>query len=351
MRFHQVADTCLPAQYHAAQILAYTRSREVDDAFILRGSALDAGSITQGQCRISPQQYLLLLGNALSALRSADSSFMLGQQMLPGHFGSVSHALLQAQNLRQALDILCLHSTRLCPLLKPRYSVGQDFSILYWMDSYGAPSLRPAIVEMHMTAVVAMCRWLSGRRLPWRFCFNRSTARHTEQHEVHLGGELRFNCHLDAMLIATEYLDLPWPRGNALAADVALQQAQQDAQAADETPGLLDAVYDYLLSNIRCTPSLEQLAAAFAVSPASMKRYLARHGTHFQAELDQVRTHVALYLFQSRQYDNEAVAQHLGFHDANNFRRSFKRWTGVTPSLLKEKLADDFPDLNLYVMS
>ncbi|MDP1977059.1 AraC family transcriptional regulator [Undibacterium sp.] len=350
MRFHQAADTCLPAEYHAAQILSYARDRELDDDLILRGSDLIAEHITQGLCRISPQQYLQLLGNALQALRSADSSFMLGQQMLPGHFGSVSHALLQAQNLRQALDILCMHATRLCPLLKPRYSAGQDYSILYWMDSYGAPSLRPAIVEMHMTAVVAMCRWLSGRRLPWRFCFNRSAARHTEQHEVHLGGELRFNCHLDAMLIASEYLDLPWPRGNALAANLALQQARQEALLMDETPSLLNAVYDYLLAHIRCSPSLEQLAAAFGVSPASMKRYLARQGTHFQAELDQVRTHVALYLFQSLQYDNEAVAHHLGFHDANNFRRSFKRWTGVTPSLLKEKLADDFPGLSLHAL-
>lgn len=349
MHFHQAADACLQAGYHAAQILAYTRSREVDDELILRSVSLEAARITQGQCSISPQQYLQLLGNALQALRSADSSFMLGQQMLPGHFGSVSHALLQAQSLRQALEILCAHSTRLCPLLRPRFSEGKDVAVLYWMNSYGAPSLHPAIVEMHMTAVVAMCRWLSGVRLPWRFCFNRSAARHTEQHEVHLGSELRFNCHLDAMLIATEYLDLPWPRGNALAASLALQQAQQEALLSDETPSLLNAVYDYLLTHIRGNPSLEQLAAAFAVSPASMKRYLAKEGTHFQAELDQVRTHVALYLFHSRHYDNEAVAMHLGFHDANNFRRSFKRWTGLTPSSLKENLTQDFPGLNFSV--
>ncbi|UUZ49971.1 AraC family transcriptional regulator [Massilia sp. B-10] len=45
---------------------------------------------------------------------------------------------------------------------------------------------------------------------------------------------------------------------------------------------------------------------------------------------------MALRLFQ-RGCDNDAVARHLGFHDANNFRRSFKRWTGLTPMLLREK--------------
>ena len=84
--------------------------------------------------------------------------------------------------------------------------------------------------------------------------------------------------------------------------------------------------------------TLEQAAGAFAVSPATFKRHLARHGSHFQAELDQVRAHVALQLFHAG-YDNDGVARHLGFHDANNFRRSFKRWTGSTPMLLRDSLA------------
>jgi hypothetical protein len=40
------------------------------------------------------------------ALASPDTSFMLGQQVLPGHFGAVSHALIHTPNLREALAIL-----------------------------------------------------------------------------------------------------------------------------------------------------------------------------------------------------------------------------------------------------
>ena len=37
---------------------------------------------------------------------------------------------------------------------------------------------------------------------------------------MHLGGDLRFNCHLDAMLMNPEWLDRPWPRGTAGTRDV-----------------------------------------------------------------------------------------------------------------------------------
>lgn len=334
--YRQIADSFIPARHQPALVLDYARSRELDEHgdLVLRGTGLQGWGMPEADSTLSPAQYLQLLSNVTRALDSPDTSFMLGQQMLPGHYGALSHALLQAQNLRQALQILGAGQARLCPLLTPRLREEGGMAVLYWTDSFGAPSQLPALVEMHMTAVTAMCRWLSGERLPWRYCMNRSAPAHIEQHEVHLGSDLRFNCHLDAMLINPAWLDRPWPRGNGMVASVAASEAGSEALE----PGLLAALYDYLLDNIRLGPTLELSAADFGISPATLKRHLARHGSHFQAELDQVRAHVAIQLFQMRGYDNEAVAQYLGFHDATNFRRSFKRWTGLTPSLLRDGL-------------
>lgn len=322
IRYSQATDPIVAARHQPALVLDYARSRDVAIAAPVAGW-------------LAPRTYLQLLADVSAALASPDTSFMLGQQMLPGHYGAVSHVLLHAQTLRQALDTLVAWQGRLCPLLSPRWREEGGLAVLYWSDSFGAPGQLPFLVEMHMTAVVALCRWLSGQRLPWRFCFNRCSPRQRAQHEVHLGPDLQFDCHLDAMLIDAAWLDRPWPRGNATAAAVALDDL---AREPDVAPALLVALYDYLLEHIRCGPTLEGCAAAFGISAATLKRHLARHGTHFQAELDQVRTHVALYLFKMRRYDNEAAAAYLGFHDATNFRRSFKRWTGQTPSLLRSGL-------------
>ena len=336
--YRGAGEACIAAQHQPALVLDYARSRDADGVHLLRDTGLDASDIPAAGRAVSPLQYAQLIRNVLRELDSADTSFMLGQQMLPGHYGEISHALLHAQTLRQALQILCEFASRLCPLLRPRWREEGALAAVYWMDSFGLPALRPALVEMHMTALVAMCRWLSGERLPWRFCFNRASPRHTEQHQVHLGQELRFDCHLDAMLIDAAWLDRPWPRGSAMAASVALRAVELEAARAPLLPGLLDALYDFLLERVRGAPTLELTAAAFDVSPATLKRHLLRHGSHFQAELDQVRTHVAIYLFQTRRADNDTVAAYLGFHDATNFRRSFKRWTGQTPGLLRDAL-------------
>lgn len=331
----QAADPCIPVQHQPTLVLAYARSRDLGQRTVLPGTGLDGwdgddgGDGHQGRA-ISPQQYLRLLANVAGGLNSADTSFQLGQQMLPGHFGAISHAVLQAGSLRDAISLLIRYQIRLCPLLAPHFSEAENIAALYWTDAFGAASQRGFLVEQHMTALTAMCRWLSGERLPWRYCFNRTQPRYTEQHEVHLGAHCRFNCQIDGMLIDADWLDRPWPRGNATAAAIALA----NAEPFDTDTSLLGALYNYLLAHIRRAPSLDQCAASFGVSAATLKRQLARHGTHFQAELDQARAHEALRLMHGG-LDNEAVARHLGFHDANNFRRSFKRWTGMTPMLLR----------------
>ena len=331
----QAGDASIAARHQPALVLGHARSRDAVMPPLLRGTGLDNADGPFDDSTLSASQYLQLLANVARSLDSPDTSFMLGQQMLPGHYGAVSHALLQAQNLRQALAVLCAGHTRLCPLLQPRLRQAGTLHVLYWTDAFGAPGQLPFLVEMHMTALSAMCRWLAGEALPWRYCFNRARPRHVEQHEVHLGMDLRFGCQLDAMLIASEWLDRPWPRANATAAALAQRAASLEAAPA---PSLLGALYDYLLSELRRAPTLERTAQDFGVSPATLKRHLARHGTHFQAELDQVRAHKAIYLFQAHGYDNDAVAAYLGFHDATNFRRSFKRWTGQTPHLLRQAL-------------
>jgi AraC-like DNA-binding protein len=329
----QAGDACVTRAHQPALVLAFAQDRELSQRAVLAGTGLDGWDAGEAPEAITPLQYLRLLANVAGALDSSDTSFLLGQLMLPGHYGAVSHALLQASTLREAIATLLRFPVTLCPTLTPRLAEEDGLAVIYWTDSFGTAGMRGFAVEMQMTAVSAMCRWLSGERLPWRYCFNRTPPRYTEQYEVHLGPRLHFNCHLDALVIDAAWLDRPWPRGNRAGAAAALQAAE----AMREPRALLAGVHDYLLEHVRQGPTLEDTAGAFQVSPATLKRHLARHGSHFQAELDQVRTHVALRLMR-RGEDNDAVARHLGFHDATNFRRSFKRWTGMTPLLLRAGL-------------
>jgi AraC-like DNA-binding protein len=335
LTYYQAGTRFIPARHQAALLLEFAQSQELGSDALLRGTHLFESDMLAPQVCISPVDYMRLLTNLKTALNASDISFMLGQLLLPGHYGNLSHALLQAGSLRQALDILITYQATLSPLLAPHLVMHGDTAVLYWTDSCVAPSQRGFVVEMMMAAVAGMTRWLSGERLPWQFRFNRTRPSHIEQYAVHLGTMLSFDNYLDAMSLPSSCLDRPWPRGSAMGVSAALAGVPDDERCRS----LLATLYDHLMERARVAPTLEQVSAAFGVSAATFKRHLTAHRTHFQAELDQVRTHVTLQLIHTHGYTNEQIAAWLGFHDANNFRRSFKRWTGLTPSVLREKLS------------
>lgn len=310
---YEIDTDCLPAADHAALLAEFAHHR---------GIALDWPE----DALISPRALLQML----EPLRDAgpDSAFALGQLLLPGHYGLASQALLQTGGLLDMLQCLCRHAGRLTPLLTPRLVVDDSELILVWTDACGLPpGLRGFVVDLHMSAVTSLCAWRAGRRLPWRFSFDRTAPRDRAQHAVHLGTALHFGCQVDAMRLPRAEAALAWPAAPGLAATALARHA--DPQALRR--GLLASVGDRLLRQLATPPSLETLAAEAGQSPATFKRRLARHGTHYQAEVDRLRAHVAVYLLGPRGQGRDTVAQALGYFDGANFRRSFKRWTGIAP--------------------
>jgi AraC-like DNA-binding protein len=326
------ADTALlPSPHHAGLLLEFARQREL----VLPPATLRSVAASL----ISPQVLLDLLAEVVRADRAPDTAFLLGQAWWPGHAGAASHALAHAGDLAQALSLLVEQAAGLSPLLTPRWVFGPHHAVIYWLDACGAPAHRNLLVDLHLSALVAMARWLSGETaLPWTICLNRPAPRDCAQLELHLGPALRFGCQLDALVIDRRWLHQPWPRGQGMAAEAARRGLLMAPQGTP-TACLPGAVYDNLLRRLLtaegASPNLEDTALAFETSSASLKRALARHSSHFQAELDQARAHLAMHLFHHQGLANDEVARRLGFHDSTNFRRSFKRWTGTTPSVLR----------------
>ncbi|WP_028240532.1 AraC family transcriptional regulator [Stutzerimonas azotifigens] len=328
----------IPGHYQPGVLIDLALGRGLDSHRVLRGTGLFHDDFPSGTVRLSPQQFLQLIANAWPLLGRDETAFLYGQRLLPGHYGAASQALAQAAHLQEALEVLVEQQALLSPLLKPRVQMDEGQVQLAWLDACGCGEVQRFVLEASMAAVASACHWLAGERLPWRFEFRHARPRHIEQYWAHLSDALRFDCPRDRMLLPREWLHRPWPKGSATAARVARQEARRQLDTLGMEASLLGRLHDHLEALIREPLNLERVAAAFGLSPATLKRRLQKHGTHFQALLDQARLQVALDLYESRGYTNDEVAAYLRFNDTTNFRRSFKRWAGASPSALRHVL-------------
>ena len=61
----------------------------------------------------------------------------------------------------------------------------------------------------------------------------------------------------------------------------------------------------------------------------------------YQDELNDVRRSLAIEFLENTRLPIDQVAERIGFSDAASFRRSFRKWTGHSPSLYRKGQGKD----------
>ncbi len=80
------------------------------------------------------------------------------------------------------------------------------------------------------------------------------------------------------------------------------------------------------------TPAIETVAAELAVSVRKLQAELAAEGTSFSAILNDARRDLAMQYLSENETSKAEIAYLLGYSEVSVFSRSFKKWTGLTPS-------------------
>lgn len=82
----------------------------------------------------------------------------------------------------------------------------------------------------------------------------------------------------------------------------------------------------------------EKVANRLNMSPSTLKLKLSQKGTSYRELLEKVRKEHSLVYVAKQDMPVGEIAYRLGFADASIFSRTFKRWTGYSPSHYRSKL-------------
>ncbi|WP_161604498.1 AraC family transcriptional regulator [Roseiconus nitratireducens] len=88
-------------------------------------------------------------------------------------------------------------------------------------------------------------------------------------------------------------------------------------------------------------PTLDVVGSMVDVSPRTLKRQLTAAGTSYTGLLDRLRFDVACEMLAIPQMTIREVSIELGYSGTNNFVRSFRRMTGLTPGEYRRRLIHD----------
>lgn len=324
-----------PAPY-ALILIDLAQEAGVPRDALFRGCELATAGMDAMGARVRDSDFRVLAENALRHGGDPALGLRLGARLNLSAHAVLGQAFMTCRNLAEVIELFERYYHVLAPDLNLEFAFSDERVTITALD---VGTFMPASFGLECIAA-AMRNTLSGLladpEFPLRFDFPYPAPGHVKVYQEILGDDLRFDRDHAGWSFRSELLDLELPSANP-----ALRQLYE-AECARLLADLFDtadigAQTQRLLRKLEGQyPKMPQVAAMLNMSPRTYRRRLADSGISFQELLDDVRAEHATRHLRENRIPISSIAYQLGFNDPSNFRRAYRRWTGNSPSAVRD---------------
>jgi len=302
------------------------------------GLALSRTQLADPALRVSYRQASGFVRRALAALRAAgvaDAGLRIGREGTVGGFGLLGLAMMTSRTFGEAMQAGIAHHKICGCLLDLSFEAVDERTVaMVALPLFEDSELLPFFCEELFASSTLIARELVGPELrPQRLELAYPRPAYADGYDALFGCESRFDAPRCRLLIDVQWLPHPLPGYNPLTAKqaLALCAQQRTPDGGEPHQEIVAAVERLLRSRLAQQPRLDEVARTLNLSERSLRRKLAESGRIFREIHDRVRAERALQLLQAGALSVADVGSAVGFSDPREFRRAFKRWTGMPP--------------------
>lgn len=315
-------------------VLVYADECGIDTRDWFSGLGLTRQQMLDPHVKVSYRQARTILLRAIRTMNEPALGLVVGRRQRVGSFGLLGLLMMTSATFGDAM-IQGIQNHDVCGCLMDIHFeqlASGEVALSLW-PRFDDPQLQPFLCEEIITSCLMIARELVGAE----FGLNRveltyAAPAHAAMYRRVLDTPVQFGARHNRAVLNAHWLAHPLPGHNPLTARQALQMCQSILHQNSTTEHeIVTAVQGLLRDRLEQPPRIGEVAVALNISERSLRRKLADTGHAFREILDEVRTERALELLRGGTLPVIDVADALGFSDAREFRRAFKRWTGISP--------------------
>lgn len=325
-------DLGMPAIY--LHLLAeLLRTIGVDEKALLKRVGLDPVRLKSTDRRVSQSQASEFVTRAIIESGEPGLGIMLARELrLPLH-GALGTAVMSSRTLEEALELMTRYLTLRAPHLKVSRRQREDQAVFTISCDIDLGPLQGFIMDAMLFGCASMGAQLTGAPVAGSSIHRRGPEpayfyRFRQQIPV----PVVYGAAEDAIVIPRQQLALPIRFTDDQLAASSKAQCEEALRLLTEDAGFACRVRRVIETSHPFPPKLARVAATLFVSERTLKRRLQAEEASFQHLVDQVRLERAGELLEKTSMNLSQIADALGYADAANFTRAFKRWTGQSPS-------------------
>jgi len=301
------------------------------------GLRLSRPQVDDASVRVSYRQASQVVRRALRDLPGPGVGLRLGRQQTVGNFGLLGLAMMTARTFGDAVAIGLQYSPVSGSLMDLELDASEP-GALALVASPRAPdeAILPFLCEELFASTLMLCRGLLGPSFrPLRLELAYPAPAYAAEYEALFECEVRFGMPRSRELVDPAWLSRRLPAWNPVSAQQALALCRAQMPRGQASGEIVAAVRQLLRARLHENPGLGDIAAELHLTERTLRRQLVAAGSGFRLLHDEVRSERARELLRGSDLPIAQVGASVGFRDAREFRRAFKRWTGSTPSAMR----------------
>jgi len=331
----------LPTRFYS-ELLDYIQQSGLSTTDLLESTGLNEQQLNDEAFLATQAETEQLIINALKITGEPNLGMIVGAKFNISSHGVVGFAALSSSTVADALDV----ANKYIPILTPLIEIGTPYS------GKAIEGGECGIIDIKTTASMnadvkrfTVDATLSSLHVMANFMFSNEFPTYSVEldyplqayHDVYgklVGSSFVGNCQHNRILFPIEVLKRPIPLADKNAYRKSIEQCDELLQQLPSSQYSLSQAIKKRLSNTsNChLISQETVAEELNMSPRTLHRLLSKENTKFRELAASVRINRAKKMLQQTQYSISQIAHELGYTDAANFTRAFKKLEGVSPS-------------------
>ncbi|WP_084673993.1 AraC family transcriptional regulator [Methylobacterium sp. WSM2598] len=323
------------APYKIAALVEILGEQGIPPEEALRDTGVEASKIYDASALTSVRQYAAVCRNALALSCEPRTPFQVGARLHLFAYGMYGYALMSCLSLRDYFRLGVKYHLLATPTLTIEWREYPNVAVWTFPDEFTfAPSkeLRQFLIEQQFTQQVTHLQDVAGRSCPpAKAHFSYSAPEHAAIYADYLGCPCFFEQEHCELHYDSAILEQKPQLAHRLTSALLQDACDTLIGKANASAGVAGEVYQILMRSPGVFPDMEDVAQTLRMTSRTLRRRLDAEQISFSAIIDDVHRSLATEYLRMTSMSLEDIALLVGFSDAANFRRAFKRWTGKNP--------------------
>ena len=328
----------IPSNY--SRLIARTLGLRMQDLpKLLKKTELTTQQFLQENTRLTAQQQISILHNALALSDDVAFGLKVGQKLTPLTHGSLGFLVNSSSNLLMAFKAIQTFSSIILNFSNVKLVENNGWLECYYSINIDVDEeIHRSLSEASMMTFLSFGEYILGRELSEaQISFAHAEPNYSQLYLEFMPCQFEFSAPQVMLKLPMSVCLIPNVSANNENYLLALRQCEMMLSQLRSKKGSWEhQIQKLILSRPPGVLCEDEAAAALFISKRTLARKLKQENTGFRQVREKILSQQAAGYLRDSHISIDSIAALLNYHDSANFRRAFKRWFQMTPNQFRQ---------------